>query len=238
MYQWLCTDLANTDKEWAITYWHHPPYTRGSHDSDNPADSAGILFEMRERFVPVLEHFGVDLHITGHSHSYERSVLIDGHYGTSGEFGPQHVVDGGNGDPSHDGPYQKRSFGLDPHSGTVYSVVGSSSFTSGGPLDHPIMAVSINELGSLVIDVEASALDGYWIDMTGTVRDHFRIEKGVELPALSPLGLAGVAAALAVSALAVLRRPRQRSAGRSVGGREPELPCEVLRAGLGADLDA
>ena len=211
MYQWLCTDLANTDKDWVLVYWHHPPYTKGSHDSDDPADSQGALFEMRERFVPVLEHFGVDLQLTGHSHSYERSVLIDGHYGTSSEFGPQHVIDGGDGDPQGDGAYRKPTLGLSPHEGTVYSVVGSSSLMSGGPLDHPIMAVSINDLGSMVIDVEGSILDGYWIDDTGIVRDHFRIAKGLDqIPALSPSALAVAAAVIALSALAVSKRPRTR----------------------------
>ena len=182
MYQWLCTDLANTDKDWVIVYWHHPPYTRGSHNSDNPDDSQGILFEMRGRFVPVLDHFGVDLQLTGHSHSYERSVLIDGHYGTSDEFGPQHTVDSGDGDPLGDGAYWKPTLGLGPHEGTVYSVVGSSSKTGGGLLNHPVMTVSINDLGSMVIDVDESTLDGYWIDDTGVVTDHFRIAKPVPEP--------------------------------------------------------
>ena len=211
MYQWLCTDLANTDRDWVIAYWHHPPYTKGSHDSDDPADSLGALFEMRERFVPVLEHFGVDLQLTGHSHSYERSVLIDGHYGTSSEFGPQHVKDGGDGDPQGDGAYWKPTLGPAPHEGTVYSVVGSSSFTSGGPLDHPIMTVSINQLGSMVIDVEGPVLDGYWIDSAGTVRDHFRIAKGSErIPALSWFALAAAAAAMAGSTLAGIHLARRR----------------------------
>ncbi len=96
MYEWLCADLAATNQDFVIVYWHHPPYTKGSHDSDNPVDSDGRMQEMRERFVPVLEHFGVDLQLTGHSHSYERSVLIDGHYGLSSECAAgECFVDGG-----------------------------------------------------------------------------------------------------------------------------------------------
>jgi hypothetical protein len=73
------------------------------------------------------------------------------------------------------------------------------------------MAVSINALGSMVIDVEGSILDGYWIDGTGIVRDHFRIAKGLDqIPALSPSALAVAAAAIALSALAVSKRPRVR----------------------------
>jgi hypothetical protein len=31
MYQWLKADLAQNTKEWLIAYWHHPPYSKGSH---------------------------------------------------------------------------------------------------------------------------------------------------------------------------------------------------------------
>ena len=88
MYQWLCADLAATDQDFIIAFWHHPPYTKGSHDSDNAADSAGIMKEMRERFLPVLDAYGVDLVLTGHSHSYERSVLLHDHYGVSSTLQP------------------------------------------------------------------------------------------------------------------------------------------------------
>ena len=49
-------DLASTDQEWIIAYFHHPPYTKGTHDSDDvsttrPADWS----TMRETWVPILE---------------------------------------------------------------------------------------------------------------------------------------------------------------------------------------
>ncbi|MCB0384186.1 MAG: metallophosphoesterase family protein, partial [Bdellovibrionales bacterium] len=76
MAKWLKDDLANNSALWTIAYWHHPPYSKGSHDSD----TEGALVEMREHFLPILEDNGVDLVMAGHSHSYERSVLLDGHY--------------------------------------------------------------------------------------------------------------------------------------------------------------
>jgi hypothetical protein len=173
MYQWLCADLAATLQDWVIVFWHHPPYTDGSHDSDAEAQ----LVEMRERFVPVIEHFGADLQLTGHSHSYERSVLIDGHYGLSGSFAPAHTVDAGDGDPAGDGSYEKATLGPSGHEGTVYSVVGSSSQNSGAGA-HPIMSVSINLEGSLIIDIDGNRLDGQWLDKNQIVGDHFRIVKG------------------------------------------------------------
>jgi hypothetical protein len=187
MYQWLCADLAATTQEFVIVYWHHPPYTKGSHDSDNCADSGGRMCEMRERFLPVLEHFGVDLQLTGHSHSYERSVLIDSHYGFSSECSlGECFVDGGDGDPNGDGAYQKATLGAAPHQGAVYSVVGSSSKDSGGLSPHPVMTVGVNFEGSMVIDVVGRQLDAYWLDKNDPVPDdHFRILKGPELPACS-----------------------------------------------------
>jgi hypothetical protein len=180
MYQWLCADLAATEQDFVIVYWHHPPYSKGSHDSDD----GGRETEMRERFVPVLEDHGVDLQLTGHSHSYERSILLDGHYGKSRDFDPAlHAVDPGDGDPQGDGPYQKLEIGPRPHQGAVYSVVGSSSRLSRADLDHPVMAVSVESLGSLVLDVVGRQLDGTFLDETGAVRDRFRILKGPLLPA-------------------------------------------------------
>ncbi len=93
MLTWLDDDLASTAQEWIVAYWHHPPYSDGSHESDTEIE----LIEMRQNALPILEDHGVDLVLTGHSHSYERSFLIDGHYGLSSTFGPSHVVDGGSG---------------------------------------------------------------------------------------------------------------------------------------------
>ena len=40
------------------------------------------LVEMRENIMPILEARGVDMVFSGHSHIYERSMLIDGAYAT------------------------------------------------------------------------------------------------------------------------------------------------------------
>jgi hypothetical protein len=180
MWSWLEADLMATNQDWVIVYWHHPPYTKGSHDSDDPLDSEGKLFEMRENFVPLLDAHGVDLQLTGHSHSYERSRLIDGHYGTSNTFDPAlHEIDGGDGSPNGDGAYLKGSLGPAAHEGTVYSVVGSSSKNSGGLTTHPVMEVGINFEGSVLVDVSGRFLEARFIDMNGGIGDFFRMEKGV-----------------------------------------------------------
>jgi hypothetical protein len=180
MYTWLEADLQATSQDFVIVYWHHPPYTKGSHDSDNPTDSGGRMRDMRERFVPLLESYGVDLQLTGHSHSYERSMFIDGHYGLSSTFNPAlHALDTGDGDPNGDGAYEKPTLGPVPHEGAVFSVVGSSSKVSSALGTHPVMVVNLYVEGSMVIDVNGQQLDGYFIDKNGTVLDHFRIVKGV-----------------------------------------------------------
>jgi hypothetical protein len=178
MLQWLREDLAATARDWVIAFWHHPPYTKGSHDSDDSGDSGGRMRDMRVNALPVLDSAGVDLVLTGHSHSYERSVLLDGHYGTSATLDPAMVLDGGDGRIGGDGPYEKATLGTGPHEGAVYAVAGSSGQIGGGSLDHPVMTVSLDALGSMVIDVDGARLDARFLDAAGAVRDSFTLLKG------------------------------------------------------------
>jgi hypothetical protein len=114
---WLTNDLLATTRKWIIAFWHHPPYTKGSHGSD-PGDLGYDvqIGEMRANMLPILEAGGVDLVLSGHSHSYERSMLIDGHYGISSSLTPAMLKDDGDGKDAGDGAY-----GKDPgaHNGTV-----------------------------------------------------------------------------------------------------------------------
>lgn len=180
MVSWLKLDLERTRQEWVVCFFHHPPYTKGSHDSDDPKDSEGRLKEMREWVLPVLEAGGVDLVLAGHSHSYERSFLLDGHYGDSKTLRPSMILNNGSGRENGTGAYTKKSNGPAPHQGAVYSVAGSSGKKSGGKLNHPAMYLSLNELGSLVLDVRGTRLDGWFLDDRGRLKDHFTILKGVE----------------------------------------------------------
>ena len=82
MYNWALNDIQSTTQQWIVAYWHHPPYTKGSHDSDTESN----LIDMRENFLPMLESNGVDLVLSGHSHSYERSYFFNGHYGNDNIF--------------------------------------------------------------------------------------------------------------------------------------------------------
>ena len=75
---------------------------------------ASQLIDMRERALPILEDAGVDLVLSGHSHSYERTWLIDGHHEASDTFGPVHLVDAGDGREAGDGVYVKPTLGAAP----------------------------------------------------------------------------------------------------------------------------
>ena len=174
MMTWLQNDLAATDKQWVIAFWHHPPYSKGSHDSD----SESHLRDMRENALPILESFDVDLVMSGHSHSYERSFLIDGHYGRSDTLTAVMIIDGGDGRDTGDGAYDKPGLVGPPNQGAVYAVAGSSGKTSGGDLDHPVMFISLRRLGSMVLDVSSNRLDAIFLDDAGSVNDQFTMVKG------------------------------------------------------------
>jgi len=174
MLTWLQQDVLSTNQPWMIAFWHHPPYSKGSHDSDTEVE----LMEMRQYALPILEQAGVDLVLSGHSHSYERSFLIDGHYGLSSTFNNTMKKNGGDGRVDGQGAYRKAGAGLAPHEGAVYVVAGSSGQTGGGPLNHPAMYLSLNMLGSLVLDVNDKQIDAKFLDSGGALRDYFTLLKG------------------------------------------------------------
>ena len=178
MATWLRADLAATTRQWTVAFWHHPPYSKGSHDSDTDP----ILMQMRQNFLPILEDAGVDLVLAGHSHSYERSYLIDGHYGLSTSFTNAMKKDGGSGRADGSGAYNKATLGPGPHEGAVYAVAGSSGQTAGGTLNHPAMFISLNNLGSMVLDVNGNTLDAKFLRENGAIADYFRIVKGSVAP--------------------------------------------------------
>ncbi|GJM25178.1 MAG: hypothetical protein DHS20C16_15930 [Phycisphaerae bacterium] len=188
MAEWLTADLAGTTQDWVIAYWHHPPYTKGTHDSDNSGDSGGRLVDMRENFLPILEAGGVDLVMGGHSHIYERSYLIDGAYGygSSPNFATPNfatldangnIIDSGDGDPAGDGAYVKNS-GLGANEGAVYVVAGHGGRSVGGSANHPVMASADVDFGSCLLTVQGNTLTMSNIRDDQTITDTFSIVKG------------------------------------------------------------
>jgi calcineurin-like phosphoesterase family protein/purple acid phosphatase-like protein len=188
MLDWLATDLAATTQDWIVAYWHHCPYCSGSHNSEIEAD----LLRMRANVVQVLEDNGVDLVLTGHSHAFERSSLIDGFYAIDATINTDGTtLDAGDGRVDGGGAYYK-PLRPAPHRGTVYAVVGSSG-GQGGTCDfgaHPLMRNCLPSTGpsgspgSLVLDIGDNRLNARFIDSTcatpedsACIRDSFTMVK-------------------------------------------------------------
>ena len=181
--EWLRADLAAVTLPWIIACWHHPPYTKGTHNSDYGTE----LEEMRTSFLPILENGGVDLVLCGHSHVYERSWFMKNHFGFSQSFSEaQHVIQSGDGRADGNGVYQKFRNGPSAGHGTVYVVCGASGSVGGGPLNHPAMHTSLSTLGSMIISVEDTRLDARFLDKEGGYPDHFSLLKSKNGPVLLP----------------------------------------------------
>jgi 3',5'-cyclic AMP phosphodiesterase CpdA len=196
---WLKQDLAaaktNPAIQWTIVMLHHPPYTKGSHDSDSPANLANELRDIRQRLLPVLDQYKVDLVLTGHSHVYERTALVRNYTGTETEFNPaiHNAPAANNGQSSgrYDGSpnscYYYKSSAAAVNEGIVYVVCGSS----GAGLDpgttvkpgwpHNAMKTAIETVGgSMYLEVEGKRLDAKFIAEDGQVRDQFTIIKDTQ----------------------------------------------------------
>jgi hypothetical protein len=179
MKTWIEQDLNQNNKTFTIAYFHQPPYSKGSHDSD--AVQELVMKAMREHLIPLLESYDVDLVVCGHSHVFERSHLIHGHYGNSSTLDPSTMIkDGDGGNYNAGNPYIKDNL-PQTEDGTVYVVCGNSgSKTSNPSLNHPVMYFSDggdNVCGSFVIDINRNRLDGKYLRSNGQILDEFTILK-------------------------------------------------------------
>ncbi len=167
MYSWLASDLAANTQRWTIVYFHHPPYTMGTHNSDNDIE----LINMRTNIVPLLESYHVDLVLCGHSHVNERSYMMKGHYGTANTFTAAMKVS------TQTNNFTKAA----PFDGTVYATCGTSgqnpgSIQAGYPM--PCMYFSNNTNNcSLVLDIYGDNLSCKYLTSASTVVDQFTITK-------------------------------------------------------------
>jgi hypothetical protein len=179
MKQWIEQDLMQNTRTFTIAYFHQPPYSKGSHDSDDPQEL--VMKAMRERVVPLLEDYDIDLVVCGHSHVFERSKMIHGHYGNSFSFNPLTMLkDSTNGNYSQGNAYRKDGLNTTPD-GTIYVVCGNSGSKEDAPsLNYPIMEFvdgGNQACGSFIMDIYKNRLDAKYLHMDGTVRDEFTILK-------------------------------------------------------------
>jgi hypothetical protein len=183
MYTWLKSDLMANTQKWIVCYFHHPPYSKGTHDSDVRVG----LKNMREFYTPLLEEYHTDLVLSGHSHVYERSFLIKKHTGisTSFAFDTSMQVNNTSGNVA---PYYVKS--LLNGKGTVYAVCGNSGqggqppnrAATGNP--HRAMVVSDTlHWGSMILNFKPNEIEGKYLRTNGTigaaytVHDNFKIVK-------------------------------------------------------------
>ena len=204
---WLQNDLASTTATWIIAFFHHPPYSKGSHNSDSEAQ----MMTMRQVYNPILEAGGVDLVLTGHSHNYERSVLLDGHYGLSSTITSAMKKNAGNGSTTGfttaftiagdsgkirnaangftatatvngavipaDGAYIKPLLGSRANFGAVYNTAGMSGQADGGAIDHTAMYISYDTVGTVNLDIDGNTLTATFVQADGNTPDNYTIIK-------------------------------------------------------------
>lgn len=175
--KWVREDLKANKKKWVVAYWHHPPYTKGSHDSDKEND----LIKIRQNFLKHIEEFGVDLVICGHSHVYERTRLIKGHFGRESEFDPKKhelsASSGRNDGSPNSEPYVKTSTNK---MGTVYVVSGSAGSLGGRKETYPHDAMYYSNYqvgGAVILEVKGDQLDLKWLTTEGEIADQFTMLK-------------------------------------------------------------
>ena len=176
MLRWLARDLDATEAEWIVAFWHHAPYSTGLHDSDDTPKMAA----MRKHVLPLLDAKGVDLVLTGHTHAYERSHLLRGHYGSSDTLTPEMILDPGDGREGGSGPYRKPQGRAGASAGIVYAVVGCSGEAVEDVLEHPVMTVNLKRTGSLLLEIAGDRLHAEFVGADASVLDEFTIVKEKE----------------------------------------------------------
>jgi hypothetical protein len=179
---WLQADLAANTQPWTIVYWHHPPYTMGNHNSDTESE----LVSIRSKLLVILERYKVDLVLCGHSHQYERSKLMKGHYGMEASFDSlvhhtnhsSALYNGSN----NSCPYYKETDDS-VNTGIVYVVAGNAgkhnTNTSAGWPHNAMYYSNTTNTGSMYLKINQNRLDAKFISESGSILDQFTMMKDV-----------------------------------------------------------
>lgn len=172
--QWLKRDLAANKLPWTIVIFHHPPYSKGGHNSDTE-ESMRLI---RENLTPILERFGVDLVLNGHSHGYERTYRLKGLRGLANTFDKaKNLADNNTG--RYDGSPNSCPI-LSKGQGTIYVVNGSGGQLGGQTDGFPHPATVYNNVskgGSMILDVNGDRLDAQFLLSDGSIGDRFTLLK-------------------------------------------------------------
>ena len=68
-YEWLLDQLSHCNAEWIFIYFHRPFFTRGSHKDE--------MNDLRSTWWKAFDDYGVDVVMSGHTHSYIRSKPLN-----------------------------------------------------------------------------------------------------------------------------------------------------------------
>ncbi|MBO0939838.1 metallophosphoesterase [Fibrella sp. HMF5335] len=178
--EWLKRDLAANaasakKRPWTVIFFHHPPYTQGSRNSDTEQD----LILNRARLTPIFERYNVDLVLSGHSHIYERTYQIRNHRDLSATFNKRTMAtDTSTG--RYDGSANSCPI-VQKDGSLIYIVNGSGGALGGRAPNYPHKAMVYSytdEGGSMLFDVAENRLDAQWLAPSG-VKDRFTLVKNV-----------------------------------------------------------
>ena len=140
MLAWLENDLANTNAQWKVAYWHQTPYPI-QHHSNLPGvggDNDPIDIAARVQLTPIIERYGVQLVFTGHEHNYQRTKPLHGVYS----------VDFSN----------AANFVVPPGQGTVYVTSGGGGGVLHPVTDQPFLANKAAANHYLRVDVDGPVM--------------------------------------------------------------------------------
>ncbi|MDH3246356.1 MAG: metallophosphoesterase, partial [Saprospiraceae bacterium] len=166
MLKWLEDDLNTNSQDWTIAFMHHHTYY----------STAWV----RQNILPILEAGCVDLILCGHNHIYQRSFLMNGHYGPEGTFDSLTMaLDAGNGRLDQDGAYMKPP-GKVPYSGAIHVVTGSAGKSNELPNRYPFVVSQFGSpiLGSVHLSITGGQMEVRFITDDGEINDYFTIQKG------------------------------------------------------------
>ncbi len=91
MLRWLEQDLSRTRRPWRVVFLQHPAYPTSVHENDP------VCATVRQRIVPLLERYDVQLVLAGHEHNYQRTRPMRGGQVVGAGPATVHVITGGGG---------------------------------------------------------------------------------------------------------------------------------------------
>ncbi|WP_255070129.1 metallophosphoesterase [Lacihabitans sp. LS3-19] len=173
---WLEVDLKANSAMWTVVYFHHPPFSKGSHDSDKELD----LIAIRENIVRILDKYKVDVVLSGHSHSYERSYLLHDYFGNELSFENEKYASS-NSNANYNGSINSCPY-IKTDKGTIYVVAGSSGWVGSKSEGYPHNAMvnsNVENPGAFILEVESNKFTGKFLTSNGVIFDEFTILKNV-----------------------------------------------------------